>query len=162
MSDLTDLPFHELIAEADKPLIQTTRASVCAKHQRRRRLNHFTQCLSVLTTFVDSNGETDWKRALLCGLCKCGEVFAVNNTRLHNFTMRSKSSINDLFAKLGYRTVPISQKNQIRIIAKIPFLEFHHDELRQWTYRIREQSSTQLDDDAGDSTVQEPWDEWDD
>jgi hypothetical protein len=137
MKDQCDLPFHELIAESDRDVIQEMRMTVCSKYQRSRRLNHFSECLSVLASFVEVEGETGWKRALLCGFCMCGDIFAVNNTRLQAFTSRCKSSLNDLFARMGYKTVAISQRNRSLIIAKIPFLALHPDELRQWTYRIR-------------------------
>jgi hypothetical protein len=150
MADLSDLPFQELIVESDRFLIQNTRTWVSSKYQRSRRLEHFEQCLRVLTGFVDLNGEIDWKRALLCGFCKCGDALAVNNARLQTFMGRCKSSINDLFAKMGYHTMPINQNNQNRIIAKIPFLRSHNEELRQWTYRVHEESNAQLDCYSGD------------
>jgi hypothetical protein len=61
----------------------------------------------------------------------------VNNARLQEFTCRSKSGLNGLFARLGYRTVAINRINQVQIISKIPFLETHKDELGQWTYRVK-------------------------
>jgi hypothetical protein len=86
---------------------------------------------------VNQENGDDWKRALVCGICDCGNALAVNNARLQVFTQKSKSSVNDLFAKTNYRTVPINQSNQGLILGKIPYLITHNDELRQWTYRVR-------------------------
>jgi hypothetical protein len=139
------LPFVHLFSDSDIATIAEIRDLVSPKYQRSKRVKHFTDCLSLLISFVDQSYKTNWKRALLCGICVCDDFIAVNNGRLQGFTSRCKSSINDLFAKMGYRTIPINHENQGLIIAKIPFLKTHYEELRQWTYRTRTNKSSEIE-----------------
>jgi hypothetical protein len=109
---------------------------VAVQYQRRSTLDHFRESIASICSFVDERCDDNWKRALVTGICPCGAIFAVNNTRLQAFTNRSKSSINDLFSKLNYHPIAINQNNQGILIAKIPFLKHNYNELRQWTFRV--------------------------
>jgi hypothetical protein len=131
--EISQLAFRELLSDADLAAILDLRQTMTRRYQRCKRLDHFRESLTVLCSFVDQQRDDDWKRALVTGICPCGAVLAVNNARLQAFTNRSKSSINDLFSKLRYQQIAINQRNQVLIIERIPFLEAHNDELRQWT-----------------------------
>jgi hypothetical protein len=137
MCDHSRLAFIELLADSDIPAIDDIRLQISPKYQRSRRLSHFGDCLDLLISFVHQGNGDDWKRALICGICNCDAFLAINNARLQIFMERSKSSINDLFAKMNYRTVPINHSNQSLLLRKITYLIQHNDELRQWTYRVR-------------------------
>jgi hypothetical protein len=123
--DRPNLSFSDLLTQVDLLAVQTLRNRISIKYQRCKRFENF------------FNDGEDWKRSLVCGVCQCDEVIAVNNSRLQEFTFRSKSCLNDLFAKLKYQTVAINHINQIQIISKIPYLAKHNDELHKWTYRVK-------------------------
>jgi hypothetical protein len=134
-SELRDLAFVELLSDADIAAALDLRQNFTPRYQRCRRLDHFRECVTTLCSYVEQQRDDDWKRALVTGICPCGTVLGVNSTRLQAFTHRSKSSINDIFSKLKYQTIPINQRNSVHIFRKIPFLETHPEELRQWTFR---------------------------
>jgi hypothetical protein len=133
--EIAQLAYRELLSDADLAAILDLRQTMTLRYQRCKRLDHFRESLVVLCSFVEQHRDDDWKRALVTGICPCGSILAVNNTRLQEFTNRSKSSINDLFSKLRYQPIAINQRNQFWLINKIPFLKLHNDELRQWTFR---------------------------
>jgi hypothetical protein len=129
------LAFVDLLSDADIAAALDVRQNFTLRYQRYRRLDHFRESLTTLCSYVEQQRDDDWKRALVTGICPCGSVLAINNARFQAFTRRSKSSVNELFSKLRYRTIPINQRNQRLILRKIPFLEAHAEELRQWTFR---------------------------
>jgi hypothetical protein len=134
------LAYIDLLPPDDLFTISNLRARISQKYQRDRRVKHFQECLTFLISFVDQQSEHDWKRALVCGICQVDTALAVNNARLQAFTGFSKSSINDIFARMEYRAVPLNRTNQVGLFAKIPLLMTNHDELRQWTYRVRDRA----------------------
>jgi hypothetical protein len=153
---MNDLAFLDLLPASESAAVHNVRLIISPKYQRGKRLDHFKECLFILLSFVDQHKDDHWKRALLCGVCACNDLLAVNNARPQMFAHRSKSSINDLFAKLGYRTVSINQKNQALVISKIPFLQAHNHELRQWTYRVRDDSPLGIQTDPASACVEAP------
>jgi hypothetical protein len=136
--DFRNLPFADLLEPADINALLDVRERISPKYQRNKRISHFDESLAMLRACVHNNRASSWKRALVCGVCQCDDVLAVNNYRLQLFSDRSKSSINGLFAQMGYRTVAINRVNQSSILAQIPFLAVKNDELRQWTYRVKD------------------------
>jgi hypothetical protein len=136
-SDLPQLAFQELLLDTDIATIINIRHIITLRYQRCNRLLHFRECITILCSFVDQQRDDDWKRALVTGICPCGDLLAVNNTRLQSFMKRCKSSINDLFSKLKYETMAINHENQGVLFKKIPYLQSHCEELRQWTFRTK-------------------------
>jgi hypothetical protein len=139
--EFIDLPFVHLLEAADFNAILDVRERVSSKYQRLKRIKHFTASLKAILDCVHHDRVNSWKRALVCGICECDNILAVNNCRLQRFSCRCKSSINGLFTEMGYRTVAINRFNQSYILAQIPFLATHNDELRQWTYRVMDSAT---------------------
>jgi hypothetical protein len=135
-----DLPFLHLLQEGDAAAAAELRRTLSQKYHRGNRVEHFSDCLALVASFVDGQSQDVWKRALVCGVCQMDNGLAVNNARLQIFSGRSKSSINDLLAKMRYRTVAIHHENQAAVIAKIPYLSTDNNEFRQWTYRVPERA----------------------
>jgi hypothetical protein len=133
---MKEVPFFDLLPASDATAAHDLRRTIFPKYHRGNRLEHFSESIAMVVSFVDKEAQDSWKRALLCGVCQMDTTLAVNNARLQVFSGRSKSSINDLFAKMGYRTVPVNQNNQLALLAKIPYLNSDNNELRQWTYRV--------------------------
>jgi uncharacterized coiled-coil protein SlyX len=124
--------------------VQALRDRISLKYQRTKQSDTFLEGLTMVLSFVNQNDAEDWKRSLVCGVCQCDEIIAVNNARLQEFSCRSKSGLNELFAKLGYQTIAINRINQVQIVSKIPFLAKHYDELRQWTYRVKKTEQNRI------------------
>jgi hypothetical protein len=132
------LAFSDLLPPDDFFAIADLRGKISQKYQRGARVEHFHACLMSLLAFVEQDGEQSWRRALVCGVCQVDGALAANNARLQAFTRFSKSSINDFFARMRYRPVALNRANQAALAAKIPRLQTHRDEARQWTYRVRD------------------------
>ena len=103
------------------------------KHRVSKR--EFAAKLDVLRKYCKQNDESDWKRCLVCGICWVDGLIAINNRRLALLAERSKSTLNNTFAKMGLKTIPVNRENRRQLVDQIPYLSDHPDELRQWTYR---------------------------
>ena len=96
--------------------------------------------------FCHKGDKDDWKRFLVAGVCWVNEhILAVNNQRLMSLMGRSKSTINDVLTKMSYKSVPINKENETLLTEKIPFLEDHPEELRQWTLRRTKQAWSRIE-----------------
>jgi hypothetical protein len=131
------LAYLDLLPPSDLFAVSELRTRISQKYQRDRRVKHFQESIAAIISLVEDGCNNSWKRALVCGICPVDDALAVNNARIQAFTGFSKSSINDLFAKMEYRPIPLNRLNQTGLIAKIPLMQSNHSELRQWTYRVR-------------------------
>jgi hypothetical protein len=130
--------FLDLLSDVDRAAAENLRANVSSRFQRLRRMDGFRDSLARMRLFCERHDHDDWKRFMVCGVCWLPDRLAVNNTQLQLFTRRCKSTINDIFAQLRYRTIPINQQNKAVLLAKIPYLRSHYDEMRKWTFRTPE------------------------
>jgi hypothetical protein len=112
------------------------RSVVLAKYQRHKPVKSFCQTLSIFRSFCERHDADDWRRCLACGICWLDGRLAVNTRQLMALTGRSKSSINNLFAKFECRKVALNKQNESMLIQKIPYLAEHPNEMKQWTYRV--------------------------
>ena len=132
-------PFVSLLSDEDILAYKKLRESFCAANQRYRRnqrMQLFTDSLLRIKRFCHKGDADDWKRCLVCGICWVNDnVLALNNQRLNWFMGKSKSTINDVLTKLRFKYIPINRENGHTVTEKIPYLEKHPEELRQWSLR---------------------------
>lgn len=117
------------------------RGKLQARERRYRRLHRtevFAESLELLREFCERGDADEWKRYLVCGICWSGEFVGVNNQQLMAVLDRSKSTINDVFLKLGYKNITVNSGNESTLTEKIPYLGDRPEELRQWTIRVNQ------------------------
>ena len=127
------------LSTQDLAELNELRGKLQARDRRYRRLHRtevFAESLDLLREFCERGDADEWKRYLVCGICWCGEFVGVNNQQLMAVLDRSKSTINDVFLKLGYKNITVNRGNESTLTDKIPYLRDHPEELRQWTIRM--------------------------
>ena len=124
-----------LDARDQENLLQIVPSVRDGRYKHRVSKHEFAAKLDVLRKYCKQNDASDWKRCLICGVCWVDDLIAINNRRLALLADRSKSTLNNTFAKMGLKTVPINRENSRQLVDQIPYLADHPDELRQWTYR---------------------------
>jgi hypothetical protein len=113
------------------------------RYNRFHTLDVFFEMFNRIKGFVEADPERMIVRGLACGILWNGLYVAVNTRRVGSLMNRSKSSINDKFARLGYPVVSVSKKNVFLGLCELPEVE-----LSQWTIRKRIPEA----EDAGDGS----------
>jgi hypothetical protein len=108
--------------------------SPAGRYNRNRKVQVFQEILGEVLMFCTRGEAETPKRFLACGICPINGCFATNTQQLGRLLDRSKSSINGMFAAMGYESVPIPQP-QVPQLQQI--LQSEHDptEARRWTLR---------------------------
>lgn len=114
------------------------------KYNHGVRLADFKDNLELLRSYCHKGDDEDWKRCLVCGVCWMPDLIAVNNQRLAAFTGRSKSTVNDLLAKMDLHAVLLNKRNRASLVEAVPYLARHRSELRQWTIRANPEKYAEL------------------
>jgi len=113
------------------------------KYNRGKRVEHFETCLLEIRKFCIRGDQNDWKRFLVCGICWCPSLLAVNTRQLRLLLDKCKSSINGALSKMGYSTTTIKGECSNELLNAIPFLRGNYVEQRQWSIRSRSPMSPQ-------------------
>jgi hypothetical protein len=139
---LSKPPFYEFLTDDDKGGYDSLRGSVASsdrRYNRNRRIATFQEMITIIRSYCESGESWDaWKRYLVCGICWGTHEIAINTRQLRLLLAKSKSSINGVFAKMGYESVALNTKESPDVLTKIPFLQANAHESRQWTVRRKE------------------------
>ena len=142
-STLTTSPtpnFFDLLSADDKIEYFKLKSSLdgtVSKRNRGHRVEAFGAILDEIQKYVERGDENDWKRSLVCGVCRMNNMIAINIRQLRLLITKCKSSINGSLQRLGYLTNPSHAESWKMFIEKIPFLKNNYTELRQWTIRCK-------------------------
>jgi hypothetical protein len=128
--------FFNLLSDADKSEYMALRKVVSSdevRYNRHQRIRTFLKVMDDIRRYCESHVDESWLRYLVCGICwmSSGDI-AVNTHQLRLLIGKSKSTINGVFAKMGYVTPDLDAK---ALIEKIPMLTSCPRQLRQWTTR---------------------------
>jgi hypothetical protein len=133
------LPLYwSLISEADRRLYHMMREAISSSAWRHRRNRaNLVNCdiLQTIKGYVVRNDPDDWRRALVCGISWFESGIAINVRQLRLLLSKCKSSINAMFAGLGYVAVPTTSEHASEFSARFPIIKENFAELRQWTIR---------------------------
>jgi hypothetical protein len=122
--------FFAFLSNEDRKGYLELRESVGSTHWRYRRNHRLATFIDLLTAILSycRRAEADTcKRCLVCGIFPIADGFAVNTQQLTQLLNRSKSSINGMFALMGYSAVTVPQNAP----SELPTLPTP-DELRKW------------------------------
>lgn len=97
----------------------------------------FEDSITKIRNFAERGDENDWIRFLVCGICWLDNAIAINTRQLRVLISKCKSTINSTMQKLGYVTATSHNESWKTLFPKIPYLESHYNELRQWTVRYK-------------------------
>lgn len=131
--------FWDLLNNADKEAYNKMRialSSPACKHRRHHSNELNREIVNTIKSFVVRNDADDWKRALVTGIVWLPNAIAINTRQLRLLLSKCKSSINALFQKLGYYTIPTTNDYSSSIISCFPLLKDNFPELRKWTIRL--------------------------
>jgi hypothetical protein len=134
-----NIPFVNLLSPED----QTKFLMLCQRlgspenrYNRHQRLQITRDSFESLRSFSVRGDSEDGIRFLVCGLCwLSSDVLAINTKQMKNILCKSKSSINGTLTLMKYFSDVLNPEEVSRLVVKIPFLQTHPSELRQWTLR---------------------------
>jgi hypothetical protein len=107
------------------------------RHTRNARLEQFDAILERIRQYAERGDGNDARRFLVCGVCWLENAIAVNTRQLRLLVTKCKSSINGSLQKMGY-TVQVSHSESWKVLfSRLPGLQGHFAELRQWSVRSR-------------------------
>ena len=134
--------YWELLSEDDKlqyTTLQKSFGSGALKKMRNGRAETFEEVLEEIKHFCikEEDGDNDWKRFLVCGICWMDQAIAINTRQLKLLVCKCKSSINGSLQKMGYTTNMAHSESWKILFPKIPLLKDHYSELRKWTIRYK-------------------------
>jgi hypothetical protein len=136
--------FFNLLSDADKSGYTALRqvvSSDAVRYNRHQRIRTFLKIMDNIRGYCESRVDDSWVRYLVCGICWMGSgEFAVNTHQLRLLIGKSKSTINGVLAKMGYRTHALDDN---ALIEKIPMLANCPRQLRQWTTRRKPENKTE-------------------
>jgi hypothetical protein len=132
--------YWDLLDEEDRAQYHRLREEFFAgnfRHTRNARLEQFDTILDKIRQYAERGDENDWRRFLVCGVCWLDNAIAINTRQLRLLVAKCKSSINGSLQKMGY-TAHVSHSESWKILfPRIPALQGHFPELRQWSVRSR-------------------------
>jgi hypothetical protein len=91
--------------------------------------------LVAVLRFVNRSSDNVQLRSLTAGIAWNGSVMCVNTRTLKALLCRCKSSVNNIFQRLGYITVKNAQQIRQGLLATLPLLSERPERIRQWTVR---------------------------
>lgn len=106
------------------------------RNVRNKRIETFSEILSIIKAFCVKNNQDDWKRSIACGICWLYNGIAINTRQLSFLIDKCKSSINGSLQKIGYSTLQNRENSSTTLIEAIPFFRNNFSELREWTVRL--------------------------
>jgi hypothetical protein len=135
----SNIPFVNLLSPED----QATFLTLCQRlgspenrYNRHQRIQITRESFESLRSFSVRCDREDGIRCLVCGLCwLSSDVLAINTKQMKNILCKSKSSINGTLTLMKYFSDVLNPEEVSRLVMKIPFLQNHPSELRQWTLR---------------------------
>jgi hypothetical protein len=137
----TELPrYWELLPDEDKEQYQKLKEYFVAgnfRHTRNARLEQFDSILDKIRQYAERGDDNDWRRFLVCGVCWLDNAIAINTRQLLLLVAKCKSSINGSLQKMGYTTHVSHSESWKVLFPRIPALQGHFPELRQWSVRSR-------------------------
>jgi hypothetical protein len=131
--------YFELLSAEDQSAYLELRAELSSpdnRYNRNKRIDTFIEMLEQIKKFCKRGDNDDWKRYLVCGICWINEDIAINTRQLRILLGKSKSTINGVFSKMNYETLPV-KNHETGLQDRIPFLRGNFSESRQWTVRRR-------------------------
>jgi hypothetical protein len=136
-----ELPqYWELLDDEDRNQYHRLREEFLAgnfRHTRNARLEQFDAILEKIRQYAERSDENDWRRFLVCGVCWLDNAIAINTRQLRMLVAKCKSSINGSLQKMGYTTHVSHSESWKILFPRIPALQGHFPELRQWSVRSK-------------------------
>jgi hypothetical protein len=122
------------LSPQDAVLFDRLKSSVSCtgwKYNRNRKVHTFLGILSAVISFCTHRQEDMAKRFLVCGIFPLARGLATQTQSLGRLLGRSKSSINGVFADMGYPSSPIteSESRTLQELGQCP------RDVRKWTLR---------------------------
>jgi hypothetical protein len=139
-SDTEQPRYWELLDDDDREKYHKLREEFLAgnfRHTRNARLEQFDAILEKIRRYAERNDDNDWRRFLVCGVCWLDNAIAINTRQLRLLVAKCKSSINGSLQKMGYTTHVSHSESWKVLFPRIPALQGHFPELRQWSVRSR-------------------------
>ena len=115
--------------------IQETLSSSACKHRRHQSKAINNEIISSIKAFIIRGDDDDWRRSLVCGIGWINNSVVINTRQLRILVAKSKSSINAMFQKIGYSTVPANSEVSVALSSFYPTIKGNFAELRKWTVR---------------------------
>lgn len=145
MKSERDPPYWEILSDVDREGYHDLRNRLAMNRSDGRdgSTDSFESVLRAVRTFSERNDENDWKRFLVCGVCWMDRAIAVNTRQLRLLVSKCKSSINGSLKKMGYSTNTAHSESWKILFPRIPRLQNHFTELRQWTIRYQNAQAPQ-------------------
>jgi hypothetical protein len=132
--------YWDLLDEEDRAQYNRLRdefRTATFRNTRFARLEQFDSILGMIRQFAKRGDENDWRRFLVCGVCWLDDWIAINTRQLRLLVTKCKSSINGSLHKMGYTTHVSQTESWKYLFPRIPALQGHFKELRQWSVRSR-------------------------
>jgi hypothetical protein len=123
---------HPRLSPEDAVLFRRLQNSVSCtgwKYNRNRKVQTFLEILSAVVSFCTHRKEDRAKRFLICGICLTADGLATQ--ALARLLGRSKSSINGVFADMGYSAVAMTESECACLGAVVQCPR----DVRKWTLR---------------------------
>lgn len=95
----------------------------------------FVNQLKHVQKYVERNDSDDWKRGLVCGIIFLENSVAINIQQLIKIFSKCKSSINNLFQKIGFFAHRQGSGIEDELINKFPFSYQEKCSAKNWTVR---------------------------
>jgi len=130
------------MSAGDQQLFRELRSSVSSRecrYNRNRKVQTFQEILAAVLGFCACREEDQVTRYRACGIAPMGDGFVTNTHRLAVLLSRSKSSVNGLFAAMGYASASLTETE----IARLKGVMFPRADARNWTMRKRKTGDAQ-------------------
>lgn len=128
----------ELLSDEDQEeykALQKRLTSRVWRNNRNRRVDLFTEMISMIQKFCERNTPEDPLRHFVCGVCCFPGGIAVNIRQLRVLIGKCKASINGSLQKLGCCVAPKNTSMSAILCERIPLLRDNYHELREWSVR---------------------------
>lgn len=117
--------------------LQKNVGSPAYRYNRNHRLITLTNIFESIKDYCCNKDEDMWKRYLVCGVCWFDNYLAINTRQLRFLISKSKSTINDSLAKMGFISIPVKGEQASLLLETIPFLFGNQSEFRKWSIRLK-------------------------
>lgn len=130
--------FIDILSIDDKISYENLQKKVSSpkyRYNHNQRISTMIELFDQIREYCEQTETDKWKRYVVCGICWFNDYLAINTRQLRFLISKSKSSINDVLSKMGYKTVSVKGEPGSLLFENIPFLFGNQIEFRKWSIR---------------------------